>query len=220
MRLFVAIVLLVSIPLVALPEEKGKAIYDQWCSSCHGEKGDGKGPAADFVWPKPRDFTKGTYKFKSTGSGEPPVDSDIARTIRQGNPGTSMPAWNRFSDEEVKSLVAYLKQLSPDTFSIQGTPIKINPPGGKEKLIALGKEMYQSGKCWECHGKAGRGDGEKGWQEKFKDDWGSRIYPADQTAPWEYRAGSDLKDVFKTITIGYYGTPKTSYGHTVPEEKR
>jgi len=220
MRLFVAIVLLVSIPLIALPEERGKVIYDQWCSSCHGEKGDGKGPAADFVWPKPRDFTKGTYKFKSTGSGEPPVDSDIARTIRQGNPGTSMPPWTRFSDEEVKSLVAYLKQFSPDTFSIQGTPIKINPPGGKDKLIALGKEMYQSGKCWECHGKAGRGDGEKGWQEKFKDDWGNRIYPADQTAPWEYRAGSDLKDVFKTVTAGFDGTPMTSYGDTVSEEKR
>jgi DMSO reductase family type II enzyme heme b subunit len=220
MRLLVAIVLLVSIPLVALPEEKGKVIYDQWCSSCHGEKGDGKGPAADFVWPKPREFTKGTYKFKSTGSGEPPVDADIARTIRQGNPGTSMPAWPRFSDDEVKSLVVYLKQFSPDTFSIQGTPLKIDPPGGGAKRVAQGKEMYQSGKCWECHGKAGRGDGEKGWQEKFKDDWGNRIYPADQTSPWEYRDGSNVKDVFKTISVGFDGTPMTSYGDTVPEEKR
>ena len=93
MRLLIAIVLLAFIPLAAFPQEKGKAVYDQWCSSCHGEKGDGKGPAADFVWPKPRDFTKGTYKFKSTGSGEPPLDSDIIRTIREGNPGTSMPAW-------------------------------------------------------------------------------------------------------------------------------
>lgn len=221
MKFFITLVLLASIPATALPEEKGKTLYDQSCSSCHGEKGDGKGPAADFVWPKPRDFTKGTYKFKSTGSGEPVLDSDIIRTIREGNPGTSMPAWKRFSDDEVKALMLYLKQFSPDTFSIQGTPFKIgNPPGGKEKMIALGKELYQSVKCWECHGKAGRGDGEKGWQEKFKDDWHNSIYPADQTSPWEYRAGSDVKDVFKTISVGFDGTPMTSYGDTVPEEKR
>ncbi len=221
MRLLTAALVLALIPISAFSDDGGKANYDKWCTSCHGEKGDGKGPAADFVWPKPRDFTKGTYKFKSTGSGEPPVDSDIARTIREGNPGTSMPAWTRFTDDEVKALVAYLKQLSPDTFSIKGTPVKIgNPPGGKEKMIALGKDMYQSAKCWECHGKAGRGDGEKGWQDKFKDDWGNRIYPADQTSPWEYRAGSDLKDVFKTISVGFDGTPMTSYGDTVSEEKR
>jgi DMSO reductase family type II enzyme heme b subunit len=221
MRLFIAIVVLALLPVAAFPQEKGKAIYDQWCSSCHGEKGDGKGPAADFVWPKPRDFTKGTYKYASTGSGEPPLDSDIIRTIREGNPGTSMPAWKRFSDDEVMSLVAYLKQFSPDTFSIQGTPVKIGrPSGGKEKLIALGKEQYQKTKCWECHGQAGRGDGKKGWQEKFKDDWGNRIYPADQTSPWEYRAGSEVKDVFKTITVGINGTPMTSYGDTVSEENR
>ncbi len=218
---FVIIGLLVLLPGMALPEEKGKILYDQWCASCHGEKGDGRGPAADFVWPKPRDFTKGTYKFKSTGSGEPPVDSDIIRTIREGNPGTSMPAWKRFSDDEVKALVAYIKQFSSDTFSIKGTLFKIgNPPGSKEKMIAKGKELYQSVKCWECHGKMGRGDGEKGWQEKFKDDWGNRIYPADQTSPWEYRAGSDVKDIFKTISVGFDGTPMTSYGDTVPEEKR
>lgn len=221
MWLLITIVVLALIPVTALPEEKGKVIYDQWCSSCHGEKGDGKGPATDFVFPKPRDFTKGTYKFKSTGSGEPALDSDIIRTIREGNPGTSMPAWKRFSDDEVKALTVYLKQLSPDTFSIKGTPFKIgNPPGSKEKMIALGKDLYQSIKCWECHGKDGRGDGEKGWQEKFKDDWGSKIYPADQTSPWEYRAGGNLKDIFTTISVGFDGTPMTSYGDTVPEEKR
>jgi DMSO reductase family type II enzyme heme b subunit len=220
-KLIVVIGLLVLLPGLARSEEKGKILYDQWCSSCHGEKGDGKGPAADFVWPRPRDFTKGTYKFKSTGSGEPALDSDIIRTIREGNPGTSMPAWKRFSDDEVKALVVYLKQLSPDTFSIQGTPLKMgNPPGSSEKILAMGKDLYQSSKCWECHGKAGRGDGEKGWQEKFKDDWGNKIYPADQTSPWEYRAGSEVKDIFKTISAGFDGTPMTSYGDTVTEEKR
>src|SRR6202142_3173837 len=132
-----------------------------------------------------------------------------------------MPPWKLFSDDEVKAIVAYLKKFSPDTFETKGTPLNIGkPPGSKEKLIALGKEMYEKGKCWECHGKAGKGDGEKGWQEKFKDDWGNRSYPADQTSPWEYRNGSELKDIYVTITAGIDGTPMTSYGDTVSDEKR
>jgi DMSO reductase family type II enzyme heme b subunit len=205
----------------AFTEDRGKVLYDQWCAQCHGVKGDGKGPATDFVFPKPRDFTKGTYKFKGTASGEPPVDSDIARTIRNGNPGTSMPPWNRFNDPEVKAIVDYLKKFSPDTFETKGTPVKVGKPSAsKEKLIAEGKQMYDKAKCWECHGKAGRGDGEKGWQEKFKDDWGNRAYPADQTSPWEYRNGSDVRDIFITITAGIDGTPMTSYGDTTSDEQR
>lgn len=221
MRSLIIVVVLALLPLSAFSEDRGKVLYDQWCSQCHGVKGDGKGAAADFVFPKPRDFTRGTYKFQSTASGEPPADADIIRSIRDGNPGTSMPPWKRFSDSEVKDILDYLKKFSPDTFSAQGTPIKVGKPsGGKEKLIALGKEQYEKTKCWECHGKAGRGDGEKGWQEKFKDDWGNRAYPADQTSPWEYRHGTDVKDIFITISAGINGTPMTSYGDTVSEENR
>ena len=37
----------------------GKAVYERKCLLCHGEKGDGKGPAAELLDPKPRDFTSG-----------------------------------------------------------------------------------------------------------------------------------------------------------------
>lgn len=221
MRFLIAVVLLLLMPVRAFPEDRGKVLYDKWCAQCHGYKGDAKGYATDLVFPKPRDFTRGTYKFKSTASGEPPVDADIIRTIRNGNPGTSMPPWKRFSDAEVKALADYLKKFSPDSFETKGTPVKVGKPSaGKEKLIAEGKQMYEKGKCWECHGKEGRGDGEKGWQEKFKDDWGDKIYPADQTSPWEYRNGSELNDVFITITAGLDGTPMTSYGDTLSDEQR
>ena len=49
--------------------EKGKLIYFKRCSFCHGLEGDGNGPAADFLDPRPRDFTAGTYKFRTTQSG-------------------------------------------------------------------------------------------------------------------------------------------------------
>lgn len=215
------VILMLSVPARAFPQDPGKVLYDRWCAQCHGYKGDGKGYATDFVLPQPRNFTTGTYKFRSTPSGDPPADDDIARSIRKGNPGTSMPPWKRFSDEEVKSLVDYLKKFSPETFKIKGTPIKIvEPSAGKDQLMEPGKKLYQTGKCWECHGQTGRGDGQKGWQEKFKDDWGNRAIPTDQTSPWEYRNGSEVQDIFRTITTGIEGTPMTSYGDTLPDEQR
>jgi len=221
LKLLAFLIILVSMPAAALSDERGKTIYDQWCAQCHGYKGDGKGYAAEVVFPRPRDFTKGTYKFHSTPSGEPPVDEDIMRSIRNGNPGTSMPAWNRFSEADLKALVDYLKKFSPDSFETKGTPIKIGKPSaGKDALIEQGRKLYDKGKCWECHGKAGRGDGEKGWQEKFKDDWGNRIYPADQTSPWEYRNGAEVKDIFVTVSAGIDGTPMTSYADTLSDEQR
>lgn len=220
-RLLIVFVLALLLPLNAFPEEKGKVLYDEWCAQCHGYKGDGKGYAADFVFPKPRDFTKGTYKFRTTPSGDPPTDEDIIRSIRKGNPGTSMPPWERFSDDQVKALGDYLKKFSPETFASKATPIKIGKePGATDKRIEQGKKEYETAKCWECHGRAGRGDGQKGWQEKFKDDWGYKAFPTDQTSPWEYRNGSEVRDLFITITAGIDGTPMTSYGDTLSDEQR
>jgi hypothetical protein len=39
--------------------DQGKVFYDEFCLVCHGEKGDGKGPAARFLFPKPRVLTDG-----------------------------------------------------------------------------------------------------------------------------------------------------------------
>ncbi|MDA8325693.1 MAG: cytochrome c [Nitrospiraceae bacterium] len=110
-RFLLFIFLIMLLPVYAWPQDRGKTIYDAWCSQCHGIKGDGKGYAADFVFPKPRDFTRGTYKYKTTPTGYPTTDADIARIIRNGNPGTTMPAWKRFSDADVNALVRYIKKF-------------------------------------------------------------------------------------------------------------
>jgi len=36
--------------------QKGKEIYEKKCALCHGDKGDGKGPAAAGLNPKPTNF--------------------------------------------------------------------------------------------------------------------------------------------------------------------
>ncbi len=39
----------------------GKALYNENCSQCHGEKGDAQGVVADLLNPRPRDFRRGIY---------------------------------------------------------------------------------------------------------------------------------------------------------------
>ena len=215
--------LLCLLPVRAWPQSQaGKALYNEWCSQCHGIDGKGDGYAAKFVFPRPRDFTHGTFKYMTVPSGYPTTDAAIARIIRDGNPGTAMPAWKQFTDAQVNELVQYIKTFSPaDVWQYPGKPYKIGPPPSKSaKLLALGKFWYKKGKCWECHGEKGRGDGTKSWQPRFRDDWHNKIYAANQTAPWDYIDGPSLKDIYMTITAGIGGTPMTSYGDTTTDQQR
>ena len=48
---------------------RGKVVYDGHCVECHGATGKGDGGAAHLMTPRPRDFTSGKYKIRSTESG-------------------------------------------------------------------------------------------------------------------------------------------------------
>src|SRR2546426_11887350 len=70
---------------------KGKAVYVKWCAGCHGDGGAGDGPAAAYMLPRPRNFTGGLYKVRTTASGQLPTDADLQRAIDEGLPGSAMP---------------------------------------------------------------------------------------------------------------------------------
>ncbi|MEQ1830269.1 MAG: cytochrome c, partial [Pirellula sp.] len=77
----------------------------------------GYGPAAGLLAPYPRDFRRGTFKFKSTPIGSKPTHSDIVRTIEKGLPGTSMPAFGTLNQtkefsEDVDAMAHYVRFLS------------------------------------------------------------------------------------------------------------
>ncbi len=127
----------------------------------------------------------------------------------------------KFSDEELEALIEYLKYFEEETFEYEGEPIEIGePPPVSDELIATGIEIFQKAKCWECHGKFGRGDGEKGWQPNFKDDWGDKIWPTNLAHAWELRNGSSLKDLFRSISTGLDGTPMPSFVDSYSDEER
>jgi mono/diheme cytochrome c family protein len=94
--------------------EGGYALYRRHCLHCHGVAGAGDGPTADFLYPRPRDYRKGVYKFTSTNpTNAKPTRDDLTKTIRHGLHGTSMPAFEALmNDGEIQEVVDYVIFLS------------------------------------------------------------------------------------------------------------
>jgi DMSO reductase family type II enzyme heme b subunit len=187
----------------------GKGAYEKKCLLCHGEKGDGKGPGAELLSPRPRDFTKGLYKIRTTAN-KTPTDQDLFRIITEGMPGTSMPGWAVLPDKERWNLVAYLKTFAPEAF--KEAPKKLELPkdvSSSETSIKRGKEMFEAIECHKCHGNEGRGDGPS--RSELKDEWGHPIPPANLAKRWTFRGGASRADVATRIANGVLGTPMPAF---------
>ncbi len=90
----------------------GAAVYTKRCVQCHGVSGDGAGVAADYLFPRPRDYRKGIFKFTTTPYGLKPRRSDLKDTIIRGIRGTSMPSFKLLSKEEMEAVVEYVLALT------------------------------------------------------------------------------------------------------------
>ncbi|HYV20272.1 MAG TPA: c-type cytochrome [Verrucomicrobiae bacterium] len=201
--------------------QAGQKLYEKSCSQCHGEKGDGQGPAAKHLRPMPRDFTAGKYKIRTTPNGALPMHEDIVHIIRQGMPYTSMPAWPDFSNDEVSNLAFYVASFSPDFANPERNPKPVELKAGKassKDTIDAGRKAYEANGCLGCHGNQGRGNGTSA--PTLKDDWGHPIKPADLTQRWTFRGGGTREDVFRTLSTGLNGTPMPSYMDAIPDDQR
>lgn len=90
-------------------QEGGYALYRRHCQHCHGSSGDGEGPTADFLFPRPRDYRRGIFKFTSTASNQKPTRDDLRKTILEGLHGTSMPAFEALmSRAEIEQVIDYV----------------------------------------------------------------------------------------------------------------
>ena len=190
---------------------RGKAIYDAHCVECHGASGRGDGPAAFLLAPKPRDFTAGKYKVRTTETGTPPTDEDLIRSVEEGLYGTSMPAWQSLlSDADVRDVVAYVKSLSPRFATEHPQPVPgIDRPPTTPESVARGAAVYEKLQCGKCHGVDGRGTGAVATE--FEDDWRQPIGAADLTEPWTFRGGAAAADVYMRFRTGMSGTPMPSF---------
>lgn len=211
---------------------QGQGIYIQRCSFCHGLLGDGEGPAAPYMDPRPRDFTLGTFKFRTTQSGELPLPEDLFRTVSNGLSGTGMQAFddgkikNGLSEAERWAVISYVMTFAPEfedpeldpreTGKVVGLPANRAPYN--EETIAKGQEIFLRAKCWECHGKQGRGNGQKAFDRK--DDWGFPIRIRNVTLPWKIKGGNEVEDIYMRFSTGVNGTPMPSFAKALNEEER
>src|SRR5690348_18497555 len=78
---------------------EGKKHYRRFCVGCHGPLGDGNGENAQWIDPKPRDFTAATFKCRSTPTGTLPTDQDLYNSVGRGFTNSNMPHWDALTDQ-------------------------------------------------------------------------------------------------------------------------
>jgi len=202
--------------LVAL----GKRTFEKECVACHGATGNGEGDAAYLLYPRPRDFTSGTFRIISTWDGVP-TDDDLFTTISRGMPGSAMPSWAHLPEETRWGLVHYVKSLStrpiavaeaakePDATGSGGAGVINVPPEPPwdDAARVRAQELFVKG-CAPCHGATAKGDG----AQKQVDSKGFPTRPRDLTLG-VYKGNPEAADVYRRVVLGLPGSPMPQSGY-------
>lgn len=197
----------------------GRSLYLTQCAVCHGERGDGQGPGAARLQIKPRDFTSGLFKFRSTPFGALPLDRDLYRILSEGVRGTSMIPQTHLSADDRWAVIQYLKGFSARFVKENpAEPVRLPPPPADLRTKrAQGRQLYVDAGCVQCHGSEGRGNGPVA--SALRDAWGYPIRPADLTLR-PLKGGSSPTDLYRTLSTGLNGTPMPSYHDALTEEEQ
>ncbi|MDB4899052.1 MAG: hypothetical protein JWN53_860 [Gemmatimonadetes bacterium] len=189
----------------------GEAAYKRNCVGCHGPQGDGRGENAQWIDPKPRDFTEAIFKCRSTPTGTLPTDSDLEQSVSRGFVTTNMPSWQPLTEATRQNLVAYIKTFSPRWRSQgPGTPIAIpaETPVTTASIVH-GRELFQKVECWKCHGPAGQGDGPAA--NTLTDSKDAPIRPYNFSTGNRFKCGTTNADLYRIFMTGLDGTPMPSF---------
>ncbi|MEN8189093.1 MAG: c-type cytochrome [Thermodesulfobacteriota bacterium] len=220
--LFMASFVLAGSPAFAKGKD-GKTIYENNCLSCHGVKGDSRSATAANLLVKPRNFTLGLYKFKSTPGDSLPTDDDLRKVIKNGLSGSSMPNFRLMSDADLNAVVGYIKSLSPRFANEKPGVAAVAPkiPGfvGTKASRDEGAKLFVT-RCEMCHGsRASRTN------VTFMLKWpgsaicNDRVRPADFTAG-RIKRGITVEDIFMSITSGADNTPMLAFDKMLSEDER
>lgn len=213
--------------------ELGHRTYETRCIICHGKEGKGDGLASAYLETKPRNFTSGIFKYRTTPQASFPLDLDIFRAITVGFPIYGMPSFQYLSARERWGLVYYVKQLTENGFrknleedgSLEpgeideitddilkpDKPLVVGEgPEWTDAAVAEGRQIYAELECARCHGETGMGDGPSA--EDLKDDWGNAIQPVPFALNRYYmKAGGRPRDIVRVLKTGVGGTPMPMY---------
>lgn len=197
--------------------QRGHEVYGKYCVGCHGEYGDGRGPASQRLLTRPRDFTSGIYKFRSTDAGSLPLEQDLDRTITRGLARVSMPAFRLMPEGERLAVIEYIKSFYPDWEKEKGRRRIVPVPHPPEDLMMplrsdRGRMVYLQMGCWKCHGVDGRGKGAT--QTEYIDAWGDPQAAFDFTRG-ALKGGSAPQDIYRTFHSGLRSIMPSFGGETL-----
>jgi len=211
------------------PAPDGKQLYAVHCAQCHGDSGDGQGPAAKFLYPRPRNFGDAQFRLATTAN-QMPTDDDLFAVITRGMPGSAMFPFGHLSEPERRALVAQIRELTRtglfqkgklaseaagekvDPAELQKQVDELLKPGDKVAIpaewpaaddasIARGKALYQQ-TCAPCHGVTGKGDG----AQDQRDANGMPTIPRDFSRGI-FKGGREREQLYVRILMGMAGTP-------------
>ena len=221
----------------------GHLTYTEYCVSCHGVNGDGKGVASKGMYPPPRNFTLGLYKFGNVASGEAPHDKDFYRIIRHGLNGTAMLKWD-ISDKRLDAVTQYIKTFAPQVWEnkeqVLGEAMVLPPDpyanGYKTQGIQIGKEVYHTlANCQSCHSAYATKAEMLEWAKRYKQDaptfdetlyvikpqdsdHGYKSIPPDFT--WhEIRSANNVEEIALRLASGVGGTSMPSWKGVIEDDQ-
>ena len=116
-------------------QQTAAALYQSYCSVCHGEKGNGKSRAQNSLNPPPLDFTSAKSAQLSR--------EQMVLAVTNGKAGTAMTAWkSQLKPQQIEAIVDYVR----NTFMLASTAAD----------NSRGRNVF-SKNCSVCHGEKGDG---------------------------------------------------------------
>jgi cytochrome c/tetratricopeptide (TPR) repeat protein len=220
--------------------ESGPGLYSRHCAVCHGADGSGDGPAARYLYPRPKSLRTGNYRLIRTLSRVPTLE-DVEAVVERGMPGASMPAFEDLSPsqralvaEEVlrlyregarEQVVTWLSEEGEevDEEEIRQTVEELTTPGEvveppeiaapTPEAVARGEELYGRLGCFHCHGDDGKGSADV----PLTDDEGLPTSARDLTKE-PFKGGAEAESVYLRVLLGMPGTPHPACPSLAQEE--
>jgi mono/diheme cytochrome c family protein len=169
----------------------GKEIFHNFCSVCHGDKGDGQSRARRGLNPPPRNYTSSEAAIELTRDR-------MIQSVTHGRPGTAMIAWKtELTAAEIEGVVDYIR----NTFMRLGNQAAATRAKPSAALLASPGGVLYIQICAMCHGETGARQTVGNMNPP----------PRDFTAP-AVIAELNRKRMIASITNGRPGTAMRPYG--------